>query len=56
MIYKVFSLTGRFLGCLSIFFDSLGEACFRLEELAIARARHYKHTCAAVARPNLRRY
>lgn len=56
MIYKVFSLAGRFFGCLSILFDSLGEACFRLEERAIARARHHKHTCAIVARPNLRRY
>jgi hypothetical protein len=56
MIYKVFSLAGRLFGCLSILFDSLGDACFRVEEWAITRARFHKHTCAAVARPNLRRY
>lgn len=58
MIYKVLSLLGLFFGCLSILFDRLGEALFRLEERAIARARHHKHTCTAVARPNMsmRRY
>lgn len=56
MRYKLFTLAGRSFGYLSILFDCIGDACFRLEEWAIARARHHKHTCAALARSNLRRF
>lgn len=56
MHYKALVSISRLFGCLSIVFDRLGDACFRIEEWAIARARYHKHTCTVMARPNMRRY